>query len=126
MHNASMRMAGEGSTGGSGKMLGNVYRTAKALSNASCPKTIKVLVKRKNSASSISRPSHRWAPYFVPGLMIQVPRFRANVSTTQRYTVGMAMGQNVFDNGNPRMNWYARLLHEDERSNELQDKVYQP
>lgn len=93
---------------------------ASVLSQATRPKTIKVLVRRKKTASlqivrifkvartvvtySMSRPSHKTTPYLVPEVILHVPRRNAKVSTTHKYNVGRAMGSAVFVQGKFTMN----------------------
>lgn len=92
-----MSNAGGGIGGGFGNICGKAHKMDKALSKATCPNTINMLVTKKNRASSISSPSQRWTPNFVPWFMTQVPLFNANVSTIQRYNVGSKIGTAVFE-----------------------------
>lgn len=94
---------------------------AKALSKAIRPKTMRIFVTRKKTASlkdrqlpakvfvgrvsySISSPSQRCHPSLVPDSMTHVPLFNAKVSTSQRYRVGRTMGMRVLEKGSPIMN----------------------
>ena len=81
----------------------------------------------KAVAYSISRPSQRCRPIFVPGSITHVPRFSAKVSIIHRYKVGRAIGSIVFDDGSSKMNWWARLLYlnEYQRNSMGVGKTYQ-
>jgi len=127
---ASTRSVGAGSAGIEGYIEGKASSTATALSKATRPKTIRVLVAKKKTASlqsgqcelegigqlwlakthSISSPSQICNPSFVPDSMTHVPRLNANVSIIQRYRVGSATGKSVFNRGRPTISWYAKLL----------------
>ena len=68
---------------------------ASAWSNATKPKIIRMLVARKNAASSTSNPFQSCTSNFVPVSIDHVPLLRARVSTNHRYMVGKAIGISV-------------------------------
>lgn len=109
INKALMRMVGGGHSGADSNTSGKASMTARALSKAPSPKTIRTLVAAKKIASSTSRLPQTVKPSLVPDSMAHVPRRSASSSTTQRYKVGRAIGRVTLVQGRRAMNSPPRV-----------------